>query len=79
MARRLTIELILRHVGARIQKLEWEIERGEPYHATDAAKEEMENLKSWIEERDIWKPARERQARATAKRLGWPQGSAGRR
>lgn len=72
MAKKLTVELILRHVGARIQKLAWEIERGEPFHATEAAQREMKDLKSWIEERDIWRPARERGHREMCKRLGWP-------
>lgn len=70
MAKKLTLDLVLRHIGARIQKLEWEIERGEPYHATDAAKEEMENLQKWIEHRLIWKPARDRDEKAARKTLG---------
>jgi len=72
MARKLTIELIVRHISARINALDREIERGEPFHEIEAAREEMENLKSWIEERDIWKPERERAHRETCERLGWP-------
>lgn len=72
MARKLTIELIVRHINSRVNALEREIERGEPFYATESARDEMENLKKWIEERDIWRPARERQERETRKRLGWP-------
>jgi hypothetical protein len=79
MAKKLTIDLIVRHIQARIQKLEWAIDRGEPFRETEAAKEELETLKTWIEERDIWRPARDRGHREMCKRLGWPHGSGARR
>ena len=47
----LTVDRILRHVRARIQYLEWDINRGEPYLTSEAAKDEMEKLDDWIRER----------------------------